>query len=376
MNEIETVEQKFGVLNYVPVGFCLLRQDWVVLFWNNCLENWTKINRTDIVGTRLGDRFPHLEQPKYQLRLQQVFERGFPAIFSPQLHQAIIPSTLPNEQSRIQQTTVTAVPALQGTGFYALMAAQDVTELTHRIEIYQAELRERKRTEVELQRSNEELEQFAYVASHDLREPLRMVTTFTQMLAERYEGKLNEEADQIIRFAVDGASRMERLIHDLLAFSRVGRKEKQFDLADCQSVLEAALSNLQLLIQESNATIEVRSLPTVSADAAQLTQLFQNLVDNAIKYRSKQPPIVQIGAERQKKQWLFWVKDNGIGISPKHTDRIFMIFQRLHTRQQYSGTGIGLAMCKKIVERHGGRIWVKSEPGQGAIFYFTLPLEI
>jgi len=375
MNEIETVDQKFGVLNDVPVGFCLLRQDWVVLFWNRCLENWTKIARAEIVGTPLGDRFPHLEQPKYQLRLKQVFERGFPAIFSPQLHQAVIPSLLSNDQPRIQQTTVTAVPAAQGKGFYALMAVQDVTELTHRIEIYQAELQERKRAEVELQRSNQELEQFAYVASHDLREPLRMVTTFTQMLAERYRKQLDEEADQIIHFAVDGANRMERLINDLLAFSRVGRKEKQFQPADCQSVLETALANLQLLIQESQATVEARSLPTVSADAAQLVQLFQNLIGNAIKYRSQQHPIVEIGADRQDDRWRFWVRDNGIGIKSKHAERIFMIFQRLHTRQQYSGTGIGLAICKKIVERHGGEIWVESELGQGATFYFTLPFE-
>ncbi|MEM9484797.1 MAG: ATP-binding protein [Cyanobacteria bacterium P01_F01_bin.116] len=371
--DITAANTKFSGLDYAPVGFCVLRQDFRVLFWNHCLSGWTRFSSQDMVGSDLRQRFPNINQTKYLARLKQVFQGGFPAIFSPQLHQSVIPSTLSNGQLRIQQTTVTAVPAADQQGFYALFAIQDVTDLTHRVQIYQAELRERQRAEAELQRSNAELEQFAYVASHDLREPLRMVTSFTQLLAQRYSDQLDDEANTIINFAVDGASRMQALIDDLLTFSRVGTQGNPFELVDCGKALEVTLSNLQILVRETQASITIGSLPEVMADPAQLVQLFQNLISNALKYRSKRPLTVEIGAESQENQWLIWVRDNGIGMKPKYAERIFLIFQRLHTRQQYSGTGIGLAICKKIVERHGGRIWVESELDQGATFYLTIP---
>ncbi|MEM9161854.1 MAG: ATP-binding protein [Cyanobacteria bacterium P01_F01_bin.4] len=371
--DIQVARTQFTGLNYAPVGFCVLRQDFKVLFWNRCLEGWTKISSVDIIGTDLRQRFPNINQSKYLVRLKQVFQGGFPAIFSPQLHQSMIPSPLPSGQLRIQQTTVTAVPAAGEDGFYALFAIQDVTDLTHRVQIYQAELRERKRAEAELQRSNAELEQFAYVASHDLREPLRMVTSFTQLLAQRYADQLDDEANTIINFAVDGATRMQSLIDDLLTFSRVGTQGNPFELTDCGEALDLALSNLQMQIQETQASINTPDLPVVMADPAQLVQLFQNLISNALKYRSEKPPVVEIGVDAQESQWRFWVRDNGIGMEPKYTERIFLIFQRLHTRQHYSGTGIGLAICKKIVERHGGRIWAESGLGQGSTFHFTIP---
>ena len=227
----------------------------------------------------------------------------------------------------------------------------------------------------ELIRSNHELEQFAYIASHDLREPLRMVTSFTQLLAKRYSGQLDSEADKIINFAVDGAKRMEVLIEGLLAYSRIGSQGKTFQSVDCGELLDRALSNLQLAIEETKTQIIRNPLPTVIGDATQLIQLFQNLLANAIKYHREEPPIIEIGAEAQQQEWLFWVKDNGIGIDPQYCDRIFQIFQRLHTRQEYPGTGIGLAICHKIVEHHGGRIWVESTVEQGATFYFTLPIK-
>lgn len=373
MNEMEIAATQFSILDHVPVGLCLLRQDWVVLFWNCCLEEWTQIPKTEIIGTNLCTRFPHLYHPKYQKRLQQVFRGGFPAIFSSQLHQAIVPVPLPNGQPRIQQTTVTAIPAFnEDRGFYALMSIQDVTELTHRIQIYQAEIQQRKRTEAELQRSNKELEQFAYIASHDLQEPLRMVTSFTKLLEQRYADKLDSQANQIINFAVDGATRMQALINDLLAYSRVGRQGKALELIDCEVAVKKAIANLQFIIQESGASIKIDPLPKLKADAAQLVQLFQNLIGNAIKYRSQKPPEVSVGAERQQGEWLFWVCDNGIGIDPQQRERVFLIFQRLHSRQEYPGTGIGLAICKKIVERHDGRIWIESEVGRGSTFYFTI----
>ncbi|MEM9275165.1 MAG: ATP-binding protein [Cyanobacteria bacterium P01_F01_bin.143] len=227
----------------------------------------------------------------------------------------------------------------------------------------------------ELTRSNKELEQFAYIVSHDLREPLRMVTSFTQLLGQKYSGKLDADADQIIGFAVDGATRMEELINDLLAYSRVGNSKQRLELVNTEEILDRALSNLQLAIQETNTQISREHLPPIVGNPTLLIQLWQNLIANAIKYRGEASPRIEIGVTPELEQYLFWVKDNGIGIDPKHRDRIFQIFQRLHTRQEYPGTGTGLAICQKIMERHGGKIWVESELSQGATFYFTFPIK-
>jgi len=226
----------------------------------------------------------------------------------------------------------------------------------------------------ELTRSNKELEQFAYIVSHDLREPLRMVTSFTQLLGQKYSDKLDSDADQIISFAIDGATRMEELISDLLTYSRVGNSEKRLELVNTEEILDRALSNLQLAIQETDTKISREHLPPIFGNPTLLIQLWQNLIANAIKYRSKASPKIEIGVTPELEQYLFWVKDNGIGIDPKHSDRIFQIFQRLHTRQEYPGTGTGLAICLKIIERHGGKIWVESELSHGATFYFTFPI--
>ena len=234
------------------------------------------------------------------------------------------------------------------------------------------ELEERRRAERELARSNAELEQFAYVASHDLQEPLRMVASFTQLLARRYRGKLDADADEFIGFAVDGATRMQRLLNDLLAYSRVGTRSKPFAAIDCNSVLSDALANLKPAMEESGAVITHEPLPIVRGDEVQLIQLFQNLIGNAVKFHGQEPPQVHISAKLQDGDWVFAVRDNGIGIAPEQQERIFLIFQRLHHRSEYAGTGIGLALCQRIVERHGGRIWIESELGKGSTFFFTI----
>jgi signal transduction histidine kinase len=227
----------------------------------------------------------------------------------------------------------------------------------------------------ELARSNVELQQFAYVASHDLQEPLRMITGYTGLLAKRYKGKLDRDADEFIAYAVEGAQRMHALINDLLAYSRIGTRGEEFAPVDCEMVLAQTLLGLQVAIKECGARVTHDPLPTVGGDGIQLGRLFQNLIGNAIKYRNHNEPVVHVGCERRENDWLFAVEDDGIGIDPQYAEKIFVIFQRLHTSEQYRGTGIGLASCRKIVERHGGKIWVESEPGKGSTFYFTLPID-
>ena len=225
----------------------------------------------------------------------------------------------------------------------------------------------------ELARSNADLEQFAYVASHDLQEPLRMVISYTQLLARRYQGKLDATADEFIGFAVDGASRMQQLIQDLLSYSRLTTRGKALQFTQTGAACNTALENLRESIKISNAEVSVGPLPTVLADATQLAQLFQNLIGNAIKYRNKHRPEIRVDARPNGNEWIFSIQDNGIGIEPQYFERVFQMFQRLHTRKDYSGTGIGLAICRKIAERHGGKIWVESYPGQGSTFLFTIP---
>ena len=232
---------------------------------------------------------------------------------------------------------------------------------------------EYQRAQQELVRSNRDLEHFAYVASHDLQEPLRMVAIFTQLLAERYRGKLDADGERYMQFVTEGALRMQTMIEDLLTFSRLGRGGLNAKSTDCHQVVEKALHNLAGAVEESGAVVGYEGLPVVIADAGLLLQLFQNLLGNAIKFRRSEPPSIQVRAEEEGTEWVFAVSDNGIGISPEFAETIFVIFRRLHTRQEYPGNGLGLAICKKVVEQHGGRIWLESEPGQGSTFKFTLP---
>jgi light-regulated signal transduction histidine kinase (bacteriophytochrome) len=260
----------------------------------------------------------------------------------------------------------------------AVLTFRDVTERR----AAQQALEERAR---ELARSNADLEQFAYVASHDLQEPLRAIVSYLQLLERRYKDQLDERAERYIGHAVDGGRRMQTLIGDLLTYSRVGRRDVAMVPVDTEAILERVETSLRVAVDESGATITHDPLPTIVGDTTQLTQLFQNLVGNAVKFRGEEPPRVHVSAERQappvseggperdEGAWLFSVRDNGIGIAPEYRERVFILFQRLHARDEYSGTGIGLAVCKRIVERHGGTLWVDATPGGGATFSFTIP---
>jgi PAS domain S-box-containing protein len=325
---------------------------------NEATVKVTGVPREKLVGTDFANYFT--EPEKAREGYQRVFSQGFVTDY---------PLTIRHVEGRLTHVLYNAsiYKDAQGNVLGVFAAARDITDRKKAGEALA------RRTE-ELARSNAELEQFASVASHDLQEPLRTVANFAQLLQERYKGRLDAKADEFIDFMVDGATRMQELINDLLAYARVGSRGREFAPADCGVVLEQALQNLQVAVDESGAQVTHDSLPIVECDRAQITQLFQNLVGNSIKFRSAQPPRIHVGVERRPSEWVFSVKDNGIGIDPQYADRVFEIFQRLHTRSEYPGRGVGLAIAKKIVERRGGRIWVESKLHQGATFFFTLPV--
>lgn len=275
------------------------------------------------------------------------------------------------DKQRLDGTTVpcivTATPFLDQIGrvIGIVEGFKDITERKRAEEILKS------KTE-ELARSNAELEQFAYIASHDLQEPLRVMTSYVQLLEKRYKDRLDLKAQDFINRAVNAADRMKTLINDLLSYSRLTTRAKPFEPTDCDEIVRRAIENLEISIRDNSARIILGRFPTVPADGSQLVQLFQNLISNALKFRTETPPEIHINAESRDGQWLFSVSDNGIGINMEYAQRIFEVFQRLHSRSKYPGTGIGLAICRKVVERHGGRIWVKSELGKGSTFYFTV----
>jgi signal transduction histidine kinase len=342
----------------------------VIIYCNKAFENLIGVSAKEIIGTRKqGLAFYSEDRPILaDLIMDNASEEEIARYYAGAYRQSALMQGayeaecfFPNLGERGKWLYFTAAPLRDAAGKVtgAIETLQDVTE--------------RKEAEEALKRSNHELEQFAYVASHDLQEPLRMVASYVQLLARRYRGKLDSDADEFIGFAVDGSTRMQDLINDLLAYSRVGTKGKPFEPTKTESVFDRSLSNLKALIDESGAEVTHDPLPAVMADGAQLIQLFQNLLSNAIKFRGEETPKVHVSADRKQNEWVFSFEDNGIGIDAEFADRIFIIFQRLHSRAQYPGTGIGLAICKKIVKRHGGRIWVKSQPGMGSSFYFTIP---
>jgi light-regulated signal transduction histidine kinase (bacteriophytochrome) len=246
-----------------------------------------------------------------------------------------------------------------------LLAIEDITERRLREE-------ELKKLSEELARSNTDLRDFAYVASHDLKKPLQSIEGFAKLLGRRYKGKLDAKADEFIEYIGSSVKRMQELIKDLLEYSQIGAKGKKFKPTNCSGVVEKAVGNLQAAIEESNAVVTYDELPTVMVDTPQMISLFQNLIDNAINFRGEEAPRIHISAQRKGDEWVFSIQDNGIGIDPKDSEQIFGMFQRLHGSTEYPGTGIGLAICKKIVGQHGGRIWVESEPRKGSTFFFTL----
>jgi PAS domain S-box-containing protein len=330
--------------------------DGTVTDVNAATEAVTGFSREALVGTDFADYFTDPEKARAGYR--QVFREGLVRDYALEIRRrdgGVTPVLYNASVFRDESGKVAGVFA----------AARDITERKRAEEALN-------RQAEELARSNAELEKFAYVASHDLQEPLRMISGFSQLLARRYGQKLGPEADEFIGYVVDGTNRMQRLINDLLAYSRLGTRGGKFEPTDVSLVLERTMQNLRAAIEESGALVSHDPMPTVTADGIQLAQLLQNLIGNAVKFRGEPRPRVHVSARLEGGEWIFSVKDNGIGIDPKYFGRIFTIFQRLHGNTEYPGTGIGLAICRKIAERHGGRIWVESETGKGSTFFFSI----
>lgn len=355
--EIEEAKELFEqVLESMSEGLFLMDLHGCVVRVNREAAELLDRGEGDILGRRLSELLDEAEVPATPWELLERAPEGSISNLDIEVVQPAgrrIPVSLSAAVIRDRRGKIT------GT----LAVSRDITERKRAEEA----LAERAR---ELARSNADLEQFAYVASHDLQEPLRMIAGFSHLLAARYRHALDAEADEFIAYIVDGATRMRRLIDDLLAYSRVGRDET-FEPTDCATVVETACANLRTSIEEAGAEVSVGPLPTVRGDPTRLVQLFQNLIGNAVKFRAERPPKIEVGARRENGWWTFWVRDNGIGFEPEHAERLFAIFSRRHG-QRYPGTGMGLAICKKIVEGHGGRIWADSEQDVGSTFLFTL----
>ena len=337
--------------------------DGAILTWNQAAERMFGYRAAEIIGQPITRLLPpeRLEEEAQIMRRLMCGERIE--------HYETVRVA---KDGRRVDVSVTISPLKDPAGVVigASKIARDITERKRAEGALRA-------TVVELERSNQELEQFAYISSHDLQEPLRQVRAYVQLLRDRHADKLDGKAAQYMQFVYDGADRMSDLVQGLLGYSRVGATDTQRQPVSCQQALDAAVANLQAGIAESHARITHDVLPTVTAEPSHLAQLFQNLIGNAIKYHADDvQPEIHVGCRREDHGWLFWVKDNGIGIAPEFHDKVFLIFQRLCGREKYAGMGIGLTICKKIVERHGGRIWIESKAGEGCTFYFTLPEEI
>jgi PAS domain S-box-containing protein len=367
-------QQLLDIIDFLPDATFVIDKDHRVIAWNKRMEMITGILKAEMLG-----------------KGEYVYAVPFYRVPRPMMADLVIQRD--TEIERTYETThfeddiftaETYAPlAYGGKGGYFWGIASPLRDCNGQIIGAIQTIRdigERKQIEEKLQeyarnlkRSNEDLERFAYVASHDLQEPLRNVVSFSQLLSRRYKGKMAPDADEFIEYIIEGGKRMQALINDLLEYSRLNTRAEPFESINCEELIDRVRQNLFFTIQENNAVIETTPLPSVNADPGQLALVFQNLITNAIKFRGEEPPYIHISAENIGDMWKFAVRDNGIGIDPAFNERIFEIFQRLHTREKYPGTGVGLAIVKKIIERHGGQIWVESEMGGGSTFYFTLP---
>jgi len=355
----ESRDKYFQLFDFAPVGYFTLDENWVIKTAN--------LKGSSLLGTPrkylINQTFLNFIAPDYRGKFhnqcQEVIKRQ-------DKNQCEIKIVTKDEKNLFLSLDINVVRS-EGKFKELRITASDINKRK------QAESELKLRSE-ELAKSNDDLKQFAYVASHDLREPLRVITSFSQLLERRYKDKLDKDANQFINFVVDGAIRLDSMIIDLLEYSRLADKEMSYTDVKMQEVIEQVITNLNVLIEENNVQINYKPLPTVRADENMMTRLFQNLIENAIKYRREKNPNIYISADIQDDKFIFNVKDNGIGMDKEHLEQIFTIFKRLHTHEEYEGTGIGLALAQRIVHQHGGEIWAESEPDKGSTFHFTIPL--
>jgi len=372
-NEQRFAEAKriFDVLETLPTMICLLTPDYHVKFANRAFRD--KFGESE--GRHCYEYCFGRTEPCDFCESYEVLETG-----QPHQWEVKAPDGSIIEAYDFPFTDVDGTPLILEMDVDVTEQRQTQNALKKINETLEEQVKERtqelSKSNIELKRSNKELKQFAYISSHDLQEPLRMVTSFTQLLERRYKGQLDNEADDYIEFIVEGAHRMKYLIDDLLAFSRLNTQAKELESVELENVIDDVLSNLSVTIKENKACITYDPLPTVNADKTQMMQVFQNLIANAIKFQGSNPPKIHISAHKDEKEWKFAVTDNGIGIDPEYQKQIFEVFKRLHTREEYPGSGIGLSVSQKIIRRHGGNIWVESELGKGSTFYFTIPHSI
>lgn len=350
------------ILDTAPNGILMVDEKGFIVLANKELENLFRYESNELLGEPIEILVPHAAKTSHPGSRQHFFKAPEPRAMGAGRDLNGL-----RKDGTLFPVEIGLNPLQAGDKRYVVASVVDITERKKSEKILQENL-------VELKRSNEDLQQFAYVCSHDLQEPLRVITNYTQLLERRYRGQLDDNADDFIEFITDAASRMQVLINDLLVFSRVHTRGQEMRETDCNYVVKKAMDNLKLAIEENEATIviETEPLPAVLGDSTQLTQLFQNIIGNAIKFRSEVKPIIRISTEEGQEYWTFKIKDNGIGFEMQYAARIFVIFQRLHPKETYAGSGIGLAVCKKIVERHGGDIAVESDPGEGTTIVFTL----
>ena len=386
---------RFEVLDRVPSGAMVLTCDLRVAYWNRCLEHWTGVDRQRIVGSVLTDRYPHLGEAKYLARFRSVFHGGPPTVFSSQLHGQLIPSRLRNGKPRVQHTTVTAIQQADhggtpgGPEHLAMFDIRDVTDHAMQVRAYreacERAIEEVKRREVAERRladtnaqlvvKNGEIQAFAHTCSHDLKSPLWTVKGYCKLLLGRTETFADPDDRDCVERIMSGVERMAMMVDGLLGYAMAGNARGRCEQVDLGQLVAVVLEGLTKNIERSGADVRVEGeLPVVPADRVGLQQVLANLINNAIKFTDPDRGIrVRIGADRTDQGWEIWVRDSGIGIAPKFHDVIFEPFKRLHSVGEYEGSGIGLAACQRAVQRHGGKIWVKSSPGEGSEFRFSLP---
>jgi PAS domain S-box-containing protein len=373
----ESEEQLAYIIDFLPDATFAIDREGKVIAWNRATEEMTGAAKNEVIGKKgfahaipfYGNARPILIDLVFRDQKDIEKEYDFVLRKGDQLTAEVFAPLLYKGKGAYLWGIAAPLYDSKGNIVGAIESIRDITE--HK----QIEDALTKKSE-ELARSNADLALFAYAASHDLQEPLRTITSFVQLLQKRYHGKIDPDADEFIDFIVGGTKRMQQLINDLLTYSRVNTRKGPLSPMKIEDVLQKAMQNLRYILEEVKGTVIYEEMPSIVADEPQMTQLFQNLIGNALKFHGEEAPKVEISAARKGNDWIFSVKDNGIGIDPQYKDRIFEIFQRLHTREEYSGTGIGLAIAKKIVERHGGRIWVDGEPGKGTTFRFTIPAMI